>query len=74
MATSIVEHGHKHVESVGSLEEATDKLAAMVQPGDLVMTLGAGDVWKVARDLAERIGSPRDAAAPDPDAATGNGN
>jgi UDP-N-acetylmuramate--alanine ligase len=66
LATSIVEHGHKQVHNIGSLEEATDTLAAMVQPGDLVLTLGAGDVWKVARDLAERLGGELTGADPGP--------
>jgi UDP-N-acetylmuramate--alanine ligase len=56
LAKSIKEHGHKHVENVGSLAEATAAIAAMVEPGDLVLTLGAGDVWKVSRDLARHIG------------------
>jgi len=44
----------------GALVEA---LAARVQPGDLVLTMGAGDVWKVARSLAERLAAAREAAA-----------
>jgi UDP-N-acetylmuramate--alanine ligase len=66
LATSIIEHGHKEVHTIGNLEEATDTLAAVVQPGDLVLTLGAGDVWKVARDLAERLGDTRSVADADP--------
>ncbi len=65
LATSIVEHGHKQVRTIGSLQEATDALAAVAQPGDLVLTLGAGDVWKVARDLAERLAGAPAVAAPD---------
>jgi len=74
LATSIIEHGHKQVHRVGGLDEATEMLAGMVQPGDLVLTLGAGDVWKVARDLGERL-TAADATA-DPassSSATGNG-
>jgi UDP-N-acetylmuramate--alanine ligase len=72
LATSIKEHGHKQVENVAGLEEATDALAAMVRPGDLVLTLGAGDVWKVARDLARRLAGDSAAADPDPTSAAGN--
>lgn len=30
-------------------------LQAQVQPGDLVITMGAGDIWKVADELAQRL-------------------
>ena len=66
LAGSIVEHGHKQVTTVNSLEEATEALAQAVQPGDLVLTLGAGDVWKVAPALAERLAHGADAATDDP--------
>ena len=66
LATSIVEHGHKEVRTVEDLEHATVALAEMVRPGDLVLTLGAGDVWKVARDLVECLGNGAAHADPDP--------
>ncbi len=66
LANSIVEHGHKQVRTVDSLEEATEALAQAVQPGDLVLTLGAGDVWQVAPALAERLAQGADAATDDP--------
>ncbi|MGD8817107.1 MAG: cyanophycin synthetase, partial [Acidobacteriota bacterium] len=72
LATSIKEHGHKQVENVAGLAEATETLAAMVRPGDLVLTLGAGDVWKVARDLARRLSGDSALADPDPTTASGN--
>jgi UDP-N-acetylmuramate-alanine ligase len=31
----------------GDLEEAGEVLARLVAPGDVVFTLGAGDVWRV---------------------------
>ena len=74
LATSIIEHGHKQVHTVAGLDEATDTLAAIVRPGDLVLTLGAGDVWKVARDLAERISGTTSTADPDPSEANANGS
>ncbi|MDA2917652.1 UDP-N-acetylmuramate--L-alanine ligase, partial [Nitrospinae bacterium AH_259_B05_G02_I21] len=41
-------HGHRDVSYV---EQASDVLALLeerLRPGDLVLTLGAGDVWKVS--------------------------
>ena len=40
---------------VPALEEVTAHLIEEVSPGDLVVTMGAGDVWKVADDLVERV-------------------
>lgn len=36
-------------------EDITDYLASHVKPGDLVMTLGAGDIWQVGRKLLSRL-------------------
>ena len=47
--------GHRHARYVGSLEQATAALAAVVRPGDLVLTLGAGSVWHVGEQLLEML-------------------
>ena len=39
----------------GSLDEVAAHVEANVTEGDLVLTMGAGDVWKVADTLVERI-------------------
>jgi UDP-N-acetylmuramate--alanine ligase len=33
---------------IGSFEKICDYLKKEVRPGDLVVTMGAGDIWKVA--------------------------
>ena len=40
---------------VPSLEEVAPALVGELADGDLVVTMGAGDVWKVADELVERI-------------------
>ena len=40
-----------------SLEDAESELAAEVRPGDLVVVLGAGDVTRLSRGLAQRLAS-----------------
>ncbi len=65
LVTSIVKHGHKEVQTVDDLEQATEALSKIVKPGDLVLTLGAGDVWKVARDLAKRLSDGAIRVGPD---------
>jgi UDP-N-acetylmuramate--alanine ligase len=36
-------------------EAIVDRLHAIAQPGDLIVTMGAGDVWRIARDYLERV-------------------
>jgi UDP-N-acetylmuramate--alanine ligase len=38
-----------------SLETLCDALEAAIQPGDVAITMGAGDIWRVARALASRL-------------------
>lgn len=48
-------HGHKDVRYVESKKAAAECLQEMVEPEDLVLTLGAGDVYRVGEDLLERL-------------------
>ena len=47
--------GHRDVEYVTSNDEVLARLADLARPGDLIMTLGAGDLNKVAAKLVERL-------------------
>jgi len=51
----IREYGHRNVHFFSGKEEIVDHLLRIVQPGDLVITLGAGDIWQVADDLVSRL-------------------
>lgn len=53
--------GRTQVEYVADKAELPDRLAELVQPGDLVMTLGAGDVTLVGPLLAGILQRRRDA-------------
>ncbi|MFZ9869633.1 MAG: UDP-N-acetylmuramate--L-alanine ligase [Candidatus Kapaibacteriota bacterium] len=54
IATAARAADHPDVHYAASLSDATHLVRTLTQPGDLVMTLGAGDVWKVGLDfLAE---------------------
>ena len=55
LAQGIVEHGHKAVTYRASLEDVTDFVAGIVEPGDMVVTLGAGNVNQVCGMLAETL-------------------
>ena len=60
LAQAIAERGHRHAAYAGDLKTATDKLAAEVLEGDVVLTLGAGSVWTAGEDLLTRKGSSRE--------------
>ncbi len=51
IAAAIRRHGHKDVHYTGSIAETVDALGRSLSMGDLVITLGAGDVWRVGADL-----------------------
>jgi len=50
---------------IPKLEDVAAELVGTLEPGDLVMTVGAGDVWKVANELVERLCNTDRAGRPD---------
>jgi UDP-N-acetylmuramate--alanine ligase len=56
LAAEMRERGHRGAVDVDGLDGACEWLAREVRPGDIVITLGAGDVNRVCEDLAGRIG------------------
>lgn len=55
LAAGISEHGHKSCCYTGSVEATVEHLLAVLQPGDIVITLGAGNVWQVATNLLDLL-------------------
>lgn len=55
LADEVQRHGHKHVEYAGALDSAVDRLVEVVRPGDLVLTLGAGNVYTAGEELLRRL-------------------
>jgi len=55
LAEGIRNHGHRAVRYVGNLEAAAVELLAAVRPGDIAITLGAGNVWQAGESLLERL-------------------
>ncbi|MEM6733222.1 MAG: UDP-N-acetylmuramate--L-alanine ligase, partial [Myxococcota bacterium] len=49
-------HGHQNVDYGGSPEAVAARLESMVGEGDLVLTLGAGNIWQAGEALLERLG------------------
>ena len=52
----IREHGHKDVRYISDQQEIIQYLPTVIMPGDLVITLGAGDIYRVGEDLIEELG------------------
>jgi UDP-N-acetylmuramate--alanine ligase len=44
-------HGHKQVVFAEGIAAAAAQLSSLLMPGDLLLTLGAGDVWRVGAEL-----------------------
>jgi UDP-N-acetylmuramate--alanine ligase len=55
LAESVRAAGHPSVTWVGRRAELADRVLSSLQPGDLVLTLGAGDIWKTGVELLERM-------------------
>jgi UDP-N-acetylmuramate--alanine ligase len=55
LADGINSHGHKSCCYTGDLEATIEHLQAVLQPGDIVITLGAGSVWQVAANLLDLL-------------------
>jgi UDP-N-acetylmuramate--alanine ligase len=51
----IREYGHKDVTFLESKKEVVAHLLRILRPGDLVITLGAGDIWQVAEELVQKL-------------------
>jgi len=51
LAEEIEKFGHRNVRYIGSVENGAQALLDTAQPGDLVLTLGAGSIWRVSEEF-----------------------
>ena len=51
LAEEIERFGHRNVRYIGGVEFGAGAIASIVQPGDLVLTLGAGNGWKAGEEF-----------------------
>jgi UDP-N-acetylmuramate--alanine ligase len=56
--------GHRAVEYVGTIDRGVEALVAVAREGDLVLTLGAGNVWQAGEKVLAAL---RAAEGADPD-------
>jgi len=55
LAEEIEKFGHRRARYIGGVEQGKQALLEVVQPGDLVLTLGAGNVWRAGEEFLEAI-------------------
>ncbi len=53
----IKEKGHREVRMISNRDDVIPLLKEILQPGDVLVTLGAGDVWKIGQDLVSSAGT-----------------
>jgi len=54
LCDGIQAHGHKDVFCAKSFKSAAGYLRKIIKPGDILLTLGAGDVWKVGTEILHK--------------------
>ncbi|AMV73109.1 UDP-N-acetylmuramate--L-alanine ligase [Desulfuromonas sp. DDH964] len=55
LTAGIAGHGHRDAHYLAEQAAVIDHLLGQVRPGDIVITLGAGNVWQVGAELAELL-------------------
>ncbi len=60
MAAAIQAHGHKQVHFEPDQDRLAARLAALAEPGDLVITFGAGDIYRVGEQLVSILTKEND--------------
>jgi len=59
LVTGLKRRGHRSAQEIAGPEELASQLATVVEPGDMIVCLGAGDITKWAAGLADAIASTR---------------
>jgi UDP-N-acetylmuramate--alanine ligase len=54
--------GHRSVHYAGTIDQAVEAILSEARPGDLVMTLGAGNVWQTGDRILDRLREHHDAS------------
>jgi len=55
LAAEVRRHGQKEVSYIGNRELIPEHLADVVKEGDIVITLGAGNIWQQGEDLVKLL-------------------
>lgn len=55
VARSAADFGHRDVIYVENKDDVPDRVAEVVRSGDIVLTMGAGDIWKAGEKILQRL-------------------
>ena len=55
IANAAKEYGHKNVHYVLDKKQVPDFLMRMKHPGDIIITMGAGDIWKFGEEFIAKL-------------------
>ncbi|MEZ4783256.1 MAG: UDP-N-acetylmuramate--L-alanine ligase [Candidatus Kapaibacterium sp.] len=55
VAQSATDFGHRHVNYVANKDDVPEHLVSLLEPGDIVLTMGAGDIWKIGEKILQRL-------------------
>jgi len=55
LTENIKKYGHKNANCIGNIDLAAERVAKDLQPGDLVITLGAGSVTRLSEEILEAL-------------------
>ena len=55
LTENIRKYGHKNAAYIGDIETAAERVCAELLPGDLVITLGAGNVTRLSEEILDRL-------------------
>jgi UDP-N-acetylmuramate--alanine ligase len=55
LADRVRQFGHRAVEHVGAIDAGVEAILKIAQPGDLVLTLGAGNVYQAGEKILSRL-------------------
>ena len=56
LAEEVLRHGQKDVTYIADREQLPEHLAGIVKEGDIVITLGAGNIWQQGEALVKLLG------------------
>ena len=57
LVQGIREHGHREVIYCPRKEKVVSTVMSMIRPGDVVLTLGAGDIYKAGEEILKKLKS-----------------
>jgi UDP-N-acetylmuramate--alanine ligase len=55
IAESAVQSGHQHVHYIESENEILSTVLDHLKPGDILLTMGAGSIWKYGEEILSKL-------------------